>query len=1520
MARYILIQEGMGPAAGDFARTSQNFAGSLKTLQAVVANTAADFGNLFIPAATEAVHRLTDLALKVQSLTPEMKRLVAIVGVVAAAIGPALIAFGAFMSILSKVGAAAALLTGPLGLIVAAVAGLYIAWRNNWFNIQGIVETVVGNLQEIFDKLIQFFEHGVDKGFDPFKAALRALIRIVQEPLGEDSPVVRALQGILRNGEKLGDWINKDFIPTLANALRALTSGDWSTAGRIFESVGKDIKGGWDRTIGPFLADLANLAEDVLGGVIAGIKQQDWDQIGDQLGTAIQAGLTKLSEFGSWVLDAIRGVGSGGGASGSGVVKAQQIGTELTGFLSDRFKEVDWPKLADDLISGATRAVALFLDFQKWRFEKILQIGQFIADRIAEVKWDEVGTKLLDLWRPVWDTFMEGVRTQGAAIAQSVLDGIKEAPWDKVGQQVNDSIQGVLAVLNQLGTWIKDQIAGINWDDVGSFLVDKEEGAINAFIEGVKRSLMALRDFALWVGDELNKTQFSALQDTINKKGAEFFGSFVSGVKSKLVDLQNFIQGISDDAQRWLQNASNILLTRGQELIDGLRHGAQDFWNNKAGVFFTSIPSLITNAIGSLAKLLIDKGSEIIDGIRHGAQDYWNNTLGPWVQKIPGMIKDAVAGAVFAALEGLKQSGKDLVDAIWKGIQEQFTVLNANVQKAIDDIPRPTADFLNPGSGQDNGVVGSPDGPGVIPQSDPGAVKRKFVPLGEAANAGIQEGLDNTTTDVTQTQEDQIQAQYDAAAAKLEAKSPSQLFARLGVFTGEGYIQGLQSMLGKVEDVGSHLGEVANTGLLTVLTKIRLAAEETAKTVATQLGQTANTLGVSAAAAVHAQETSDAARVDSAKTTTDRMSTEELTRASIAANAGKQTAEDTKAQQEKRLQAEHDYARASIDNEKSRVKSIRDANVELDHTLHDLTIKRAQTERTLNKELAAIESDRVETAKQFESQLTDIAQQRNDIETQAAQQKADIEKNLQDQLSQAEAQFNETQQQNLEQQSQIREELANQLKEAAAAWKEADAAAVEAINKIKDSLKETLASGREEFNRLMRDMDTDSSRTEEDFQRNLEDLGIERSRVQADLQATLGDPNISLQQKAQARIDAARALQDLDRRQQDLEIQHQRAVEDAETARHDAELQHREEEKAAREAAHQQILDQKKTEKDAEQAYHDKRVSLEEDAAKQIGQLQSDLGTAASDLRTTQAGLRDDALKQIDDVATQEKASLDDIAKQEQGIYDERFKAFQDLEDRKTAAFRTAEQDRTTIARDEQKARDLDARTQNQAEQDAARAQRKALRQLHSAEDETDKTLAEQRGEAFGTQQGKGVATGLEATQNNTQQAGEKLSTATETGYTSASDSGDLGTQWANDLINGILSRLGGARSAGNQLATAAEDGFRDASEMSSPSRVALGLGALYGKSVGLGILSQRKFIADSISGSVSAQGIVSSGIAAQTVSDQGRAVSSLPGVSQGPLVATVVIQDAQMRSFILGTAIAPMVGSRDRVSAAGIF
>jgi TP901 family phage tail tape measure protein len=131
-------------------------ASQLQLLWNQIKDVAITLGDAMLPVLKTGVEVLKSWVPTIQAaaqwfaeLSPGMQSAVVIIGGLVAALGPALIAFGAIataigaaLPILATVGAAIGVfVTGPIALIVAAVAGVVLAWKN-WDTITGIAQAV----------------------------------------------------------------------------------------------------------------------------------------------------------------------------------------------------------------------------------------------------------------------------------------------------------------------------------------------------------------------------------------------------------------------------------------------------------------------------------------------------------------------------------------------------------------------------------------------------------------------------------------------------------------------------------------------------------------------------------------------------------------------------------------------------------------------------------------------------------------------------------------------------------------------------------------------------------------------------------------------------------------------------------------------------------------------------------------------------------------------------------------------------------------------------------------------------------------------------------------------------------------------------------------------------------------------------------------------------------------------------------------------------------------------------------
>lgn len=131
----------------------------------------------------ETISRVTDWMKENPELTRTIALVAAAVGGILLVLGPLLILLPTLVAALPMLGAAFAVMLGPVGLIIAAIAGLVavgiLVWRN-W-------DTISGKAQEIWGGIVSFFEtipEKIGKVFSTLKDIMLAPFRAAWQAIG----------------------------------------------------------------------------------------------------------------------------------------------------------------------------------------------------------------------------------------------------------------------------------------------------------------------------------------------------------------------------------------------------------------------------------------------------------------------------------------------------------------------------------------------------------------------------------------------------------------------------------------------------------------------------------------------------------------------------------------------------------------------------------------------------------------------------------------------------------------------------------------------------------------------------------------------------------------------------------------------------------------------------------------------------------------------------------------------------------------------------------------------------------------------------------------------------------------------------------------------------------------------------------------------------------------------------------------------------------------------------------------
>lgn len=116
---------------------------------------------------------VADAASAFGTLSPPVQQLIFVMAGLAAVAGPVLLA-------LSGVAAALSLLLSPMGLVVAAVAGLGLAFATDFMGIRTAVMNVVNAVRPHFEQLLSWIDSASQGDWGPLKAGLQGTLQSVK--------------------------------------------------------------------------------------------------------------------------------------------------------------------------------------------------------------------------------------------------------------------------------------------------------------------------------------------------------------------------------------------------------------------------------------------------------------------------------------------------------------------------------------------------------------------------------------------------------------------------------------------------------------------------------------------------------------------------------------------------------------------------------------------------------------------------------------------------------------------------------------------------------------------------------------------------------------------------------------------------------------------------------------------------------------------------------------------------------------------------------------------------------------------------------------------------------------------------------------------------------------------------------------------------------------------------------------------------------------------------------------------
>ncbi len=295
--RFQFVLSATANAQGDFARTSGGAANQGRIFQESLKELAASFGEELLPAFTKILKKLNNIIKVFKNLDPSTKKVVVVVGLLAAAIPPLILVVGSLASAFAALNVA----TGVVGVAIVAltaIVGNVVAYKAHKKEVQDLVEEIP-KLKKAVDDAKKSFDGQADSSLNLFKAE-RKLLKAELDLLK------------LRKGEKEG------FLAEGGALAKSL-----GTQSKAYEDLGEKIKetqtkiDNYDLSIKALeqsQKDSASSTEDLQKKLSTPIKISDIE-FGNEFEDRFQKGLQKAAEDAE-IKDAKLGLGIDGSQDG----------------------------------------------------------------------------------------------------------------------------------------------------------------------------------------------------------------------------------------------------------------------------------------------------------------------------------------------------------------------------------------------------------------------------------------------------------------------------------------------------------------------------------------------------------------------------------------------------------------------------------------------------------------------------------------------------------------------------------------------------------------------------------------------------------------------------------------------------------------------------------------------------------------------------------------------------------------------------------------------------------------------------------------------------------------------------------------------------------------------------------------------------------------------------------------------------------------------------------------------------
>lgn len=509
----------------------------------------------------------------------------------------------------------------------------------------------------------------------------------------------------------------------------------------VFDAEGKtrpfrSILGDLQKAMGDMSEEgRAAFAKDIFGtdairaaNILVGEGVEGWDKFG-----AAMAQAPTVAEMSAARLDTLQGrleqlkgsLETGAILIGEKLLPALTWTVEQVSVLVEKAMAVNWGELFAPLVAAVQEKVGPIFDQVRAAAEQVVSWFQTSWPTIRTVI-----TTVFDGYREYYSTLFQGVITVATAVVeyfQSRWPAIKETltgVFNDVKPVVERVVADIQTAFDTVVSFVKEKWPAIR--DTAIEIFDAVGAALKGVMEEIGPTLDSIVSIVERIVGEIGE-RWGQIEGVV----IPVITFVVDTVKNVLDTLSNAIQLVmniiqGDWSEAW-QNVKNIvgnlweqirsvvqlgidaipaILSLGLGLVkdaaqlgwDAVKKVAGDVWDatkklvgekiDELVELVKTLPTKITDGLGSLGNLLFDAGRDIVSGLWRGIV-----SLSGWiVSQITAWVKDVIPGPVRRAL-GIdspskvmaKQVGEPIVDGIIKGIKDRGPALKEELARVVKE-------------------------------------------------------------------------------------------------------------------------------------------------------------------------------------------------------------------------------------------------------------------------------------------------------------------------------------------------------------------------------------------------------------------------------------------------------------------------------------------------------------------------------------------------------------------------------------------------------------------------------------------------------------------------------------------------------------------------------------------------------------------------------------------------------------------------------------------------------------------